>query len=171
MPPPAFALRRSSLPTFVVALVAWGCGGRAGTVVDSGGTGGTTPAPAPYAGCHVAGDIDRLVLAKYDAQSERCVRLVLAADSGIPAFTGLTITAPWYAESASSWPSDTGDCARRDSPSGAWRATSGSGTITIAASSATVGVDATLIFRTGDAGAPQIAELKKQGVSISAGCP
>ena len=142
----------------------------------AGGAGGAPMSAVVYSGCQFIGGVDRVVVAKFDAQASQCVALVLASPAGItPAFTGLTISAPWYPESASLWASTTGDCAYRNPPSGALRATSGSGTVTVsttaAGSQATITVDATLTFPTATTGATQTAALKKQGVSTSTNCP
>jgi len=146
----------------------------------TGGAGGVPMSVATYSGCQFIGGVDRVVVAKFDAQASQCVALVLASPAGTtPGFTGLTISAPWHSESASLWTSTTGDCARRDSPSGAVRATSGSGTVTVttraAGSRATVTVDitvdATLTFPAAISGATQTAQLKEADVSTSTNCP
>jgi hypothetical protein len=148
-------------------------GGSGGTT--AGGSGGSTTgdagAASVYSGCMFIGGINRAVVAKFEPQAGVCVALVLAQpgpdqDAG----SGLSVTESWGVESASLWPSTTGDCARRFAPGEAESAASASGSVSVDTSSTTIDVDAVLHFPASDAGPARSIELKAQGVDINHGC-
>ena len=144
-----------------------GVGGRGGAA--GGGAGGAGGQPGvSYAGCTFIGGIDRIVVAKRDAQRNLCVVFVLGAP-GNP--FNLTLPQNWGMESAFAMPA-TSDCRFRFPPSGSVEANGGTGTVALPPTpTPTVDIDVTLTFPPGDAGAGASERLMATGVVAPLGCP
>jgi hypothetical protein len=178
-------------------VVGSGGSGTAGTPVGgtggsmgggAGGTGGTTAKDASadvtqdspgfdgnqtviYSGCGYGGDIERAVVAKFDARAGVCVTLVLESPHAAPdASFGMTISQNWGVAALKLWASSTNDCATRNPPSGAVGASSASGSVTVNRSAGTIDIDAVFDFPASDAGPRQSVELKAQGVDFMHNC-
>lgn len=135
----------------------------AGTSGDAGGS--------VYSGCSYIGGIDRALVGKFDAQSGRCVAILLISPGGrSDAGAGLTVTDYWGVDSIMLWPVTAAGCAQLTRPPGAIFATGATGSMTVDRSVATIDVDATLTFPASDAGPLVTVEMKAKGVSLRSNC-
>ena len=81
-----------------------------------------------YSGCTFVGGVNRIVLAKRDAQQNLCVVFVLAQQAPNP--FNLTLPKDWGMEYAFAMPAMS-DCRLRFPPSGSSEAAVGSGTVAL----------------------------------------
>jgi hypothetical protein len=164
-------------------MAAGGAGGETegrGGATSAGGAGGTTAmdagvdgvqGPVTYSGCGYGGDIERAVVARFDAQAGTCVTLVLESPHRAPdAGLGMTISTNWGVAALVQWPSSINDCATRNPPASALRVSSASGNVTVNRSSGTIDIDAVFEFPVTDWGAAQSVEMKAQGVDYMQNC-
>jgi hypothetical protein len=154
----------------------------------SGGTGGATAQDASadgasdgagvdggaaivYSGCGYGGDIERAVIARFDARAQACVTLVLESPHKAPdASFGMTISPNWGVAALVLWSSATDVCATRVPPRDGRGATSATGNVTVNRSSGTIDIDAAFDFPSTDAGAAQSVGMKAQGVDFMRNC-
>jgi hypothetical protein len=121
-----------------------------------------------YSGCSFVGGIDRLVVAKRDAQRNLCVVLVLD-EPGTNPFT-VTLPSPWGVEFAFAMPA-TASCLMRFPPTGSVAAVGVAGTVSLTTTPSPVTtVDVTLTFPT-DAGVGPSERLTADSVAAALGCP
>jgi hypothetical protein len=156
-----------------------GTGGRGGAT-SAGGAGGTmamdagvdsVQGPVTYSGCGYGGDVERAVVARFDAQAGTCVTLVLESPHRAPdASLGMTISDNWGVAALVQWPSSINDCATRNPPASALGVSSASGSVTVNRSSGTIDIDAEFEFPVTDWGAAQSVEMKAQGVDYMHNC-
>jgi type IV secretory pathway TrbL component len=145
-----------------------GAGGAAAGGTGGSTTGGSGGGAAVYTGCSYIGGYDRAVVVKFDPQTGTCVALLLMSPMReTDASAGLTITSPWGLMSASMWRSTT-DCQSDGMPSGAAKAISASGNVTVNWSPASIDIDAIVTFQSADG--LQSVELKAQGLDIDQSC-
>jgi hypothetical protein len=122
-----------------------------------------------YSGCTFTGGINRIVVAKRDAQQNLCVVFVLAQQAPNP--FNLTLPPNWGMEYAFAMPAMS-DCRLRFPPSGSPEAAAGSGTVALPPTpTPTVDIDVTLTFPPTDAGFSGSARLMVTGVVAPLACP
>lgn len=138
--------------------------GGSGAISDARGAG-------TYGGCRFIGDVERVLIAKRDANSAECVVLVMSQRGG-PSDLQLTAPPSWGVESAFTMPATAVTCLMRFPPSNAVLAAGGSGTVTFdPAKLSSISADVTLTFSAGDASGAATAALKANDVDTTGNCP
>ena len=144
--------------------------GEAATCRCATRNGGTSGSGVVYSGCNFLGDVDRVVVGKYDPARSLCFDIVFSNGTNT---SGVTLPASWRVERVFAAPSG-GVCGVRTPPAAATTSTSQTGTASWTTGTGspfeTANVDVVLAFPAGVAGIPTSEPVQATNVDVSRPC-